>query len=270
MHALTLQGAHTRKYGNDFNKYFLIAKTDNSLPSGDAYFVGAIILAAGSGSRMQGHVDDKILALLGEFPVICHSIRTFISSGCIQQLTIVYRDETQKVALEKALKSIDLNGLPITWVQGGKQRQDSVYKALCSQPKHCSHVFIHDGARPLVSSDSIRSLHKAVLRDRAATLAHPVTDTIKRIPKATELTKLPLEDLDRSRLWAIETPQAFELALILKAYAHINETGLRITDETAAINAIGVGATLVPNDTVNIKITHPEDLDYAAWLLTER
>ena len=233
-------------------------------------FTGAIILAAGSGSRMQGTVDDKMLASLNGLPVICHSIRTFVASGCVQQFTVVYRDETQRAALEEALKSIDLNGLPVTWVKGGERRQDSVYQALLHQPDNCSHVFVHDGARPLVSSDAIRSLYKAVLKDRSATLAHPVTDTIKRIPDATKLACTSLEDLDRSRLWAVETPQAFDLELILKAYAHVNKTGLQITDDTAAISAIGLGTTLVPNDTTNIKITHPEDLDYAAWKLAER
>lgn len=243
---------------------------DDSPPTVDRTRINAIVLAAGSGSRMQGCVADKMLVPLNGLPVICHSIHAFVSSRCVRQFTVVYRDPTQKTALEEALRSIDLNGLPLVWIRGGERRQDSVHKALLNQPGNCSHVFIHDGARPLVSSDSIRSLHKVVLQDRAATLAHPVTDTIKRIPNSTEFTKLSLEDLDRSRLWAIETPQAFDLELILKAYAHVNEVGLHITDDTAAINAIGFGATLVPNDTINIKITRPEDLDYAAWKLTDR
>lgn len=233
-------------------------------------FASAIILAAGSGSRMQGTVNDKMLTLLNGLPVVCHSTLAFVVSGCVQQFTIVYRDEKQKAALEETLKAIDLNGLLVNWVKGGERRQDSVYAALLHQPEDCSHVFIHDGARPLVSSESIRSLYKAVLQYRAATLAHPVTDTIKRVPDAAKFINTTLEDLDRSRLWAIETPQAFELKLILQAYEHVNQTGLEITDDTAAISAIGLGTTLVPNDTANIKITHPEDLDYAAWKLDER
>ena len=141
---------------------------------------------------------------------------------------------------------------------------------MCNQPEDCSHVFIHDGARPLVSGSSIQALYTAALKDKAATLAHPVVDTIKRIPNTTERRTIPLEDLDRSRLRAIETPQAFDRKLLLKAYAHVNETGLQITDDTAAISAIGLGTTLVPGDPTNIKITHPEDLDYAAWLLSKR
>lgn len=230
-------------------------------------FSAAILLAAGSGSRMQGIVEDKTLALLGDLPVICHSIGAFIVSQCVQRLTIVYRDQEQRNAIERALKSIDMKGLSCDWVRGGARRQDSVYAALRNQPENCTHVFIHDCARPLVSSNSIRTLHSTVLRDRAAALAHPVNDTIKRIPQGAEMTQTSLEDLDRSRLWAIETPQAFELELILKAYEHVHQAGLQITDDTAAASAIGIGTTLVSNGTANIKITHPEDLEYAAWKL---
>ncbi len=242
---------------------------DDSPLTSSHIHTATIILAAGSGSRMQGQVADKMLALLNGLPVICHSVRSFVASGCVQQFTIVYRDEDQKATLEKALKLIDLKRLTVGWVKGGERRQDSVYQALLHQTEKCSHVFIHDGARPLISSDTIRLLHTAVLRDRAATLAHPVTDTIKRIPDATKLTQISLEDLDRSRLWAIETPQAFALELILEAYEHVNREGLEITDDTAAISALGLGTTLVPNNTANIKITRPEDMDYAAWKLAE-
>jgi len=219
---------------------------------------------------MQGHVDDKMLAALNGLPVICYSVRAFISSGCVQQFTIVYRDASQKAALEQALQLIELNELSFTWVQGGARRQDSVYKALQHQPKECSHVFIHDGARPLLSSDAIQMLHVAVLKDKAATLARPVTDTIKRIPGSEDLAPANLEDLDRSRLWAIETPQAFERTLILKAHEKIQNENLTITDDTAAISTLGMGVTLVPNNSANIKITQPEDLDYASWLLAKR
>jgi 2-C-methyl-D-erythritol 4-phosphate cytidylyltransferase len=216
---------------------------------------------------MQGTVTDKTLAPLNGLPVLCHSIRAFLASGCIDRFTIVYRDAAQKAELEDALSQIDLQGTPLDWGLGGDERQDSVYNALSIQPDTCTHVFIHDSARPLVSTDSIQALHTAVLRDHAAVLAHPVTDTIKRIPTAEQLTQTELEDLDRSRLWAMETPQAFALPDILKAYQHVHDFGLRITDDTAAAATIGLNTTIVPNHAPNLKITTPEDLSYAAWLL---
>ncbi len=216
---------------------------------------------------MQGTVTDKTLAPLNGLPVLCHSIRAFLASGCIDRFTIVCRDAAQKAELEDALRQIDLQGTPLDWALGGDERQDSVYNALRIQPEFCTHVFIHDSARPLVSTDSIQALHTAVLRDHAAVLAHPVTDTIKRIPTAEQLTQTELEDLDRSRLWAMETPQAFALPDILKAYQHVHDFGLRITDDTAAAATIGLNTTIVPNHAPNLKITTPEDLNYAAWLL---
>jgi 2-C-methyl-D-erythritol 4-phosphate cytidylyltransferase len=236
-------------------------------PSAHNSPTSAIILAAGSGSRMQGMVADKILAPLNGLPVLCHSIRAFLASGCINRFTIVYRDDAQKAELEDALSQIDLQGTPLDWALGGDERQDSVYNALRIQPETCTHVFIHDSARPLVSTDSIQALHTAVLRDRAAVLAHTVTDTIKRIPNPEQLTQTELEDLDRSRLWAMETPQAFALPDILKAYQHVHDSGLRITDDTSAAASIGLHTTIVPNHAPNLKITTPKDLSYAAWLL---
>ena len=218
---------------------------------------------------MQSTVADKTLAPLNGLPVLCHSIRAFLASGCIDRFTIVYRDAAQKAELEDALRQIDLQGTPLDWALGGDERQDSVYNALRIQAKACTHVFIHDSARPLVSAKLIQALHTAVLRDRAAVLAHPVADTIKRIPTTGQLIQIPLEDLDRSRLWAMETPQAFALPDILKAYQHVHDSSLRVTDDSAAVATIGLHTTLVPNHAANLKITTPADLSYAAWLLQQ-
>ena len=216
---------------------------------------------------MQDTVQDKVLEPLNGLPVLCHSVLAFLASNCIDRITIVYRDELQKTKLLAALSDIDLQNTPIDWTLGGAERQDSVYNALHIQPPSCTHVLIHDSARPLVSIKSIRALHRAAIRDRAAVLAHPVVDTIKRIADAKQLNQTELEDLERSRLWAMETPQAFALPEIIKAYKHVRINNLHITDDTAAAASIGLKTTLVPNDTPNIKMTTPEDLSYAAWLL---
>jgi len=219
---------------------------------------------------MQGAVADKTLAHLNGLPVLCHSVRAFLDSDCIDRFTIVYRDEAQQAELQAALDQINLQGTSLDWARGGNERQDSVYNALRKQPASCTHVFIHDSARPLISIDSIQALHHAVIRDRAAVLAHPVADTIKRIPDATQLGQTELEDLERNRLWAMETPQAFALPEILKAYQHVRDTDLRITDDTAAAATIGLRTSIVPNHTPNLKITTPHDLSYAEWLLQQR
>lgn len=227
----------------------------------------AILLAAGSGSRMQGTVADKVLAPLAGQPVILHSARAFIASGVTDRFTVVYRDEAQRSKIESAFKALDCK---LNFVPGGQERQDSVFNALQAQASNCDFVYIHDCARPLVSGDALRSLQDAVSKDGAAVLAHAVADTIKRIPAPGQLSQTELEDLERPRLWAMETPQAFAYSEILKAYQHVRDNGLVITDDTAAAATIGLKTSIVPNTTPNPKITTPADLDYIEWLLKAR
>ncbi|HAV12811.1 MAG TPA: 2-C-methyl-D-erythritol 4-phosphate cytidylyltransferase [Opitutae bacterium] len=226
----------------------------------------AILLAAGSGSRMQGNVQDKVLEPLNGLPIFLHSAQAFLDSKVVDQLTIVYRDEEQRHALTESLQRIDLGTVTVTWALGGKERQDSVFNALRAQAENCQQVFIHDSARPLITSAAIRSIADSLNTHKAAVLAHPVVDTIKRIPKANALQDITLEDLERDRLWAMETPQAFDFQTILKAYQHVKKNALSITDDTAAVATIGIQTTIVPNDSPNIKITTAGDLKFAEFL----
>jgi 2-C-methyl-D-erythritol 4-phosphate cytidylyltransferase len=228
--------------------------------------ITAILLAAGSGSRMLGSVDDKVLAPLNGKPVLLHSIEAFLAAGYIDQFTIVYRDEPQRVALEAALEPINLKNTTVTWALGGKERQDSVLNALEQQDPSCDYVFIHDGARPLITPASLRQLYECLKEEKAVVLAHPVIDTVKRLPAAGATKQVLLEDLDRSRLWAMETPQAFTHAGIISAYRHVRANGLSITDDTAAAATIGIKSTLVENSHPNPKITTPADLKFTEWL----
>ncbi len=224
----------------------------------------AILLAAGSSNRMQGTLADKVLApLAGDFAIV-YVTRAFRQSDVINHFTVVYRDEAQRQQIQAALKLLDCQ---IHYTRGGKERQDSVYNALKEQPDDCEYVFIHDCARPLIGAESIRMLYAVVQADHAAALAHPVTDTVKRIPQAGQLKQCELEDLERSRLWAMETPQVFPYTAILEAYTQILRNGLVITDDTAAAATIGLKTTLVPHIKPNPKITTPADLDYIEWLL---
>ena len=225
----------------------------------------AILLAAGSGQRMDGAVEDKILAPLNGQPVINHSVRTFANSGFIDRFTIVYRDVEQSSALAYPLRQF--NALPIDWVMGGSKRQDSVRHGLLAQTRDCRRVYIHDCARPLVSEKALRLLHEAVDRDGAAVLARPVSDTVKRLPAGGALRHTVPEDLDRSRLWAMETPQGFSLPDILAAYERVREEGLSVTDDTAALALLGKTVTLVPNPDPNPKLTTPADFRYLEFLL---
>jgi 2-C-methyl-D-erythritol 4-phosphate cytidylyltransferase len=130
-------------------------------------------------------------------------------------------------------------------------------------------VFIHDCARPLVQVDALRRVFDAVQRDGAACLAHRVTDTIKQLPKAVpDARRRRLKTIDRARLWAMETPQAFSLPVIAGAYREIQRRRLVVTDDAAALERVTRRrVTLIENLHPNPKITQPTDLAYAEFLL---
>ncbi len=216
---------------------------------------------------MQGQVEDKILAPINGQPALVYSLKAFDRSCVINSFLIVYRDEIQKKAIEAIIAAHGFGHLEIQVVLGGAERQLSVMKALNAIDENCDYVFIHDCARPCITTEAIKDVYSAVQEDQAASLAHPVVDTIKRTEAADELHKLSLEDLDRSRVWAMETPQAFALKNILKAYQNVIKKKLTITDDTAALATIDLKTTLVPNKRPNPKLTTPIDLSYIEHLL---
>jgi len=216
----------------------------------------AILLAAGAGKRMAGAVPDKVLATLAGRPVFAYSAAAFAASGVADLYVVVYRDRAQMTALSA------LAPTPSLLVRGGRQRQDSVCAALDALPGDIAYVFIHDCARPLIRPEQLVALHKIVRREHAVVLAHRVTDTVKeRRPGGRLLT------VDRSRLWAMETPQVFSRALIERAYARVRSRALRVTDDAAAAELLGRAVALLENAHPNPKLTSPQDLAYLEFLL---
>jgi 2-C-methyl-D-erythritol 4-phosphate cytidylyltransferase len=225
----------------------------------------AILLAAGSGKRMQGIVADKVLAPLGGRPVFAHSAAAFMESAVADLYVIVYRDRRQMLALAACAPT------PSLLVRGGRERQDSVRQALAALPGDIAYVFIHDCARPLVRPVQLVALHKIVREENAVVLAHRVTDTIKvhrDAPGKGERSNL--RTLDRARLWAMETPQVFERGLIDRAYARVASRRRRITDDAAAVEQLGHPVALLENPHPNPKLTTPADLAYLEFLLERR
>lgn len=216
----------------------------------------AILLAAGSGSRMQGAVNDKVLAPLAGRPVFSHSASAFMQSAIADLYVVVYRDQRQMMELSA------LAPTPSLLVHGGRERQDSVIHALGALPADIEHVFIHDCARPLVRAEQLVALHKIVRREHAVVLAHRVTDTIKEHrPDAR------LRTLERARLWAMETPQVFSRELIARGYARVTERRLHVTDDAQAVELLGHPIALLENTHPNPKLTQPADLAYVEFLL---
>lgn len=236
----------------------------------------AILLCAGSGSRMEGSVQDKVLVPLGGQPVVQRSLRAFIQSGKVQTAVIVYRDTAQRAQLAAVLEpQAQAANLSLLWAQGGAERQNSVFNALqvlaaLPQSERPACVFIHDCARPMLRAASIDALLEAVIADKAAVLANRVADTIKRAAgSAKEPRQRELEDVERADLWAMQTPQVFERGLITEAYARVIEAGVRVTDDTSAAVAAGHRVTLVENRHPNPKLTTAADLPYLEFLLAQ-
>jgi len=218
----------------------------------------AILLAAGSGNRMQGAVADKVLAPLAGLPVFARSVAAFLESNVADFYVIVVRDQAQSIALSAYAPT------PAQFVIGGKERQDSVQNALAVLPADIAYVFIHDCARPLIRAEQLVGLLKIVRKEDAVVLAHRVTDTIK-----LHSDDAHLKTLHRSRLWAMETPQVFARALIVEAYAKVAKKELRVTDDAAAVELLKHPVALFENTHPNPKLTTPSDLAYAEFLLAQ-
>jgi 2-C-methyl-D-erythritol 4-phosphate cytidylyltransferase len=205
---------------------------------------------------MAGSVPDKVLATLGGKPVIAHSAAAFAASGVADLYVVVYRDRSQMTALSAYAPT------PALLVRGGRERQDSVAAALAALPGDIQYVFIHDCARPLIQPEQLIALHKIVKREQAVVLAHRVTDTIKEHRPSGKL-----RTVDRSKLWAMETPQVFSKALIERAYAKVKVRKIVVTDDAAAVELLGHPVALLENTLPNLKLTSPKDLDYLEFLL---
>ena len=217
----------------------------------------AILLAAGSGQRMQGVVADKILAPLAGRPVFAHSVAAFLESGVADFNVVVTRDQAQSIALSAYAPT------PAQFVLGGKERQDSVQNALAVLPADIAYVFIHDCARPLIQAEQLVALHKIVRKEDAVVLAHRITDTIKKHSDPGLL-----KTLDRERLWAMETPQVFARELIDQAYEKVAKKKHAITDDAAAVELLKHPVALLENSHANPKLTTPADLAYVEFILS--
>lgn len=229
----------------------------------------AILLAGGSGTRMGEASPDKILHAIAGTPVWRHSFDAFVDSGCIQEVVIICRDEAQRRRIAQNLPSPA--PMRVHFAYGGNLRSDSVWaglEALRERAAPSDAVLIHDCARPLIAADAIRKVALAASQMGAACLARPLTDTIKRCqPLQDQDAHLP-ETIDRSLLWAMETPQAFRFQLIHQAYAKVIQEKLSITDDLSAIEPQRHPVTFVQNPLPNPKLTTPQDLAYLEFLIT--
>jgi len=217
-----------------------------------------VIVAAGSSKRMG---FNKLLAPIKAKPVLQYTLEAFQKAKDIDQIVIVSTGETLTKAVEWQGQA--RYGKLTNVVEGGAERHFSVRLGLNLLAEGTTHVAVHDGARPLISEVAIERVFEVAKETGAASCAHQITDTVKRADAEGIVT----DSIDRAGLWAMETPQVFDRALLLKAYDHVVETGSLVTDEVSAVEAIGHPVTLVENPTPNFKITFEGDLPMAEKFL---
>jgi 2-C-methyl-D-erythritol 4-phosphate cytidylyltransferase len=222
----------------------------------------AIIVAAGQGTRMGPKVDKLFLEMNG-CPVVGHTWRRFDQVSCIDEIVLVVREGMQP-AFEGLTRRYGIKK-PFRFVIGGKERQDSVWNGLMALSPRAEIVAIQDAARPCTDAGLIAETIAAAREVGAAVAAQPVTDTIKESADGTVVERT----LDRSRLWAVQTPQTFRVEVIRRALMAVRDRGLAVTDDTAACELIGHAVRLVIGSKPNPKVTRPEDLPYVEWLISQ-
>ena len=219
---------------------------------------GAVIVAAGSASRMGG--IDKVMADLGGEPMIVRTVRAFQNCEAIASIVVVTREDLIRPISDlcRDMKKV------AAVVAGGKSRQESVHLGLNALPKGTKLAAVHDGARPLVSWQVIDRVVRAANTYGAAAPAIPVKDTIKVVQG-----RLVKETPDRSSLMAVQTPQVFDFDLLRGALRKAEEDGAQVTDDCSAVERTGMRIKIVEGDERNLKVTTPMDLKIAELLLEE-
>ena len=220
----------------------------------------AVIVAAGSSSRMQG--TDKILTSLHGEPLIVHTIRAFQQCDEITEIVIV----TREALLSQMSHLCRTNGFDKVSiiVPGGASRAESVYRGL-DHVSDAELVAVHDGARPLITPEIIEKTVRKAATFHAAAPAVPVKDTIK-----TAENRIVTGTPDRSSLFAVQTPQVFDFDLLRGALKRALEEKLSVTDDCSAVEALGMSVYLTDGSDENIKVTTPVDLLLAEAILKER
>lgn len=215
-------------------------------------YCGAVIVAAGSASRMGG--IDKVMAPLDGEPMIVKTVRAFQQCDAIREIVIVTRQDLL-VPIMDLCHGFDKVQIVIT---GGSSRPESVEKGLNALSDKVKLAAIHDGARPLVTGQVIDRVVRAANTYGAAAPAIPVKDTIKAV-KGGIVETTP----DRNTLRAVQTPQVFDIDLLKAALKKAGQDGAQITDDCSAVERMGMSVRMVEGDERNIKVTTPLDLKTA-------
>lgn len=221
-----------------------------------------IIPAAGQGKRM-GAGKNKLLLTLEGVPVLIHTLKVFEADAeCSGIILPIHPDDEAEFKL--LLKDYGIHKVS-SLIIGGKERQDSVYNGLKALGSFNGVVLVHDAARPFIKAETIHALVEAASKEGGAIVAVPVKDTIKKA-----MNSLVIETVERSSLWAVQTPQAFRVSLLLEAHNKAASEQFTGTDESSLVERLPHPVAIIEGDYDNIKLTTPEDIYFAEAILRKR
>lgn len=224
--------------------------------------VTAIITAAGKGTRMKSSINKQYIEIAG-VPVLARTISAFENCSEVDNIILVVNEEDINFCKNEIVEEFNFTKV-ISLVSGGAERQNSVYKGLCSIRDKDGVVLIHDGARPFVTNENIVDCINAVREYGACGIGVRSKDTIKISDENGFVQLTP----DRNSLWSIQTPQGFMYEIIKNAHDKAVQNGYIGTDDMVLVEKLGIPVKIVEGNYQNIKITTPEDLIMGESLLS--
>lgn len=222
----------------------------------------AILLAAGKGTRL-GAVHNKVLLPLEEKnprPLFDYALRVFLEDKHCAHIHFILRPSDESFIKEVLNQLYGEVPEKVTFVYGGKERQDSVKNGL--DTVRDEYVFVHDAARPFIDQEMVDALFLKAKKEGAAIVAIPAKDTVKRVRD-----EAVVETLYRPEVWQVQTPQAFRSTLLKEAYAKATEERYRGNEEGELVERMGQPVSVIQGKTTNFKVTTPEDLELAKGLI---
>lgn len=218
----------------------------------------AIVLAAGQGKRMKSSIQKQYI-LLKEKPILYYSLKAFEDIKEIERIILVVGKGEVSYCRKEIIDKYGLQKVADV-IEGGKERYHSVYEGLKLLEKHCDYVLIHDGARPFITEGIILNTIENVKKYKACAVGMPVKDTIKIVDEENFCIHTP----ERAKVWAVQTPQAFEYNIIKSAYDILMQKEIMVTDDAMVIEQfMNISVKLIEGTYENIKITTQEDLKVA-------
>ena len=224
----------------------------------DKKFVSAIILAAGGGSRMGGNITKQQICVLGK-SVLRRSVEAFQHCELVSEIIVVAKQDEMDFAI---LETRDLSKV-VHIVFGGKTRAESAANGFNAVSNKCAYVAIHDAARCLVSIDDIKMVITDAMKYGAATASYKATDTIKKVDEGGFVC----ETLEREKTVHVLTPQVFSFDIYRDALSKACALDSSITDDNMLVEKIGVRPYCTQTRRDNVKITYPDDIAYAEFIL---